>query len=229
MCLKDPSQCTYPKVLQTEEATAKWCEWEMNKEEDASIFWMLHDNALLIRVQIKMSLNFRTTTVRQNRADALLKTIKKADGQTVADEAAKLALDMNKIGGVDIDFMSEGRSQMKGGSMPTDAFSDLNSSLADVRVLAGMPKEKKKGDDGEGDGGDDDSDNSDEEGKPKGKKKKRGDASWWARDEYIVSKETEIESAVDTEVTKLEDSLALLKKRYEAARAVDVGCWRDVC
>ena len=102
------------------EAETQWCQWEMQRDEDASIFWMLHEGALYIRVAIKFSLNFRTTTVRQNRADALLTSVKTTDGQTVANEAAKLAQDMNKFGEVDIDIMKYAHSAVRAGGMPTD-------------------------------------------------------------------------------------------------------------
>ena len=59
------------------EPEAQWCQWEMQKDKDASIFWMLHEGVLYIRVAIKFSLNFHTTSVRQNGADALLKSVKK--------------------------------------------------------------------------------------------------------------------------------------------------------
>ena len=105
--LQEPSQCTYPKVLQKSEAVARWDEWESNLENDASIFWMNIENVLHIRLAVKFSLNYRTTSVRQNAAIALVKSVKKADGATVASEAAKIGQDMNKFGDADVDFMNK--------------------------------------------------------------------------------------------------------------------------
>ena len=209
---QDPNQCTFPQVLQLMEADARWNEMESSRHSDPTIFSMVLDGVVHIRIAVRYTMNFRTSTMRQNRAEALVKTVKKADEKMLAEEAAKLGSDLNKFGSEEVDFQSDARAFMASGSQPHMAFADAAATIPDIRSL--LPEKKKKDDaaDGDDDGDDDDDDDTDDDKK----KPKRGDPDWWARDEFVLSKEAEISSMVKVEDDKFMQALSELRTAHKA-------------
>ena len=158
-------------------------------------------------------MNFRTSTLRQNRAEALVKTVKKADEHILSKEAAKLGSNLNMFGSEEVDFQSDARAFMASGSQPHMALADAAGSIPDIRTL--LPEKKKKDDaaDGDNDSDDDDVDKSSDDDK---KKAKRGDPDWWARDEFVLAKESEILSMVRVEDDKFMQALSELRTAHKA-------------
>lgn len=169
---------------------------------------------LAYRVAVRYTMNFRTTSVRQNRAEALVKSIKKADAATVSIEGKRLGSGMDKFGEEEVDMHADAFQLAKSGVDPHAAFADMAASIPDVTSLL-TKKKKKKGEDGndaDDEDGEDGSDAETPEGKPK-----RGDPTWWARDEYILAKETEVQALVSGDAEKFETAVKELKKYYQAA------------
>ena len=104
---EDPNQCTYLKVLQLQEADAQWNKWEMERETDRSIFWMMLDHVLHIRISVRYTMDFRTSSTRQNRAEALIKSIKRPDSSKLAEEANKPGTGMESFGDMNVDMNAE--------------------------------------------------------------------------------------------------------------------------
>ena len=212
---QDPNQCTFPKVLQLQEADAQWNTWEMAKDTDKSLFYMVFDHVLHIRIATKFMCNFRTSTTRQNRADALVKSLKKADEKTLAEEASKLGTDMNRFGAMDVDMFAEGAAMLKAGVDPHNAFADMNASIPEfTALLTKKPEKKTKADGNEAD----EVETDDDEDGDAAKKCKRGDPNWWARDEYILAKEAEVQTLVKADADKFCVAHSELLKLYTAAR-----------
>lgn len=209
---EDPNQCTYPKVLQLQEADAQWNKWEMERETDRSIFWMMLDHVLHIRISVRYTMDFRTSSTRQNRAEALIKSIKRADSSKLAEEANKLGTGMESFGDMNVDMHAEAFAMVKSGADPQSAFADLAASIPDVTSM--LTKKKKKGD-GQGDEGDEGSEDALEDDEPE--KAKRGDPTWWAREEYILATETELEALVTADALKIERGFRELLKTHQAA------------
>ena len=96
-------------------------------------------------------------------------------------------------------------------------FADAAGSFSDIRTL--LPEKKQKDDaaDGDNDSDDDDDDNTDDVKN----NAKRGDPDWWARDEFVLAKESEISSMVKVEDDKFMQALSELRTAH---KAVCVSC-----
>ena len=170
-----PTLCTWPKTLSPEEAEAKWNGWaavEKDHTDPDNEFYMCRiDNELHVRVKVKVQLNFRTTTERKNTLDVITSSEKNVGQERIDALTAKVGMNIDKMGGSEVNLAEFAQQQMKNAADPLHSGSDITALFRDVKAL--LPGADKDGDD---DDDDDDTDKeaeaedgADQNGKPKKK------------------------------------------------------------
>ena len=216
---QDPRQCTWNSVLREEEAIAKWNHWEQTHEQDDEIFSVTMGGVLHIRVGVRLMMNYVTSTGRENKAEITAVAKKKASQDDLDNATSKLALNMDKFGGADVDLTAHAGAILKSGANPLHALSDIAATLPNVKALLDEDSQQEDDDEAEeesveGEEGD--------EGKPKKgkgqkeKKKPKKDGEWWPREDFCVRNETALNTLVDKDATNLQNCFSTLEKDYKA-------------
>ena len=216
------TMCTWPKVLDTDEAMYKWSQWEKMEEQsqdpEGELYMKREGKELLVRVPTHMEMNFRTSTKRLNEVMAITSSIKNASQEQLDGLVGKVGMHLDKMGNAEINMANIGAQVLAStgisGGNPTSSGADITSVISDVKAL--MPEDAK-----------DEADSSDDEDDPlpgtaagdpaaeDTKKKKKQPGEWWARDEFLVKKETELEGLITTDEGKLQEPYEELRKEVE--------------
>ena len=210
--------CTWAKVLDLTEAQWKWSQWEAQEphsQDPNGDLYMTRDadNNLLVRVPTMMEMNFRTTTKRMNEVVATTSSEKNVSQEKLDSYVAKVGLHLDKMGATEINLDSIAQQTLAtSGSNPMIHGADVAGVFSDVKALLPEPE-------AEDDAGDDEDDDfvgvGEEEGQPK-KKGGKQPGEWWARDEFIVKKESELEGLISQDESKLQTPYDELKAEVEA-------------
>ena len=117
---------------------------------------------------------------------------------------------MNRFGDAEVDFFTEGQTMVRAGVDPTMPSQTCQlPSQTSHRCWPRSTKQKKEAADGEED---EEEEASEVEAKPK-----RGDPDWWAREEFILAKEGEVQGLVKADDEKLCQAYAELLERHQAS------------
>ena len=87
-----------------EEAQQQWSSWEKDLDADPDIFHVTVGGVLHIRVAIRLLMDYVSSTIRQNRVDATVKTQKKAVQSDIDRAMAQSSLHLNKVAGAKVDL-----------------------------------------------------------------------------------------------------------------------------
>jgi hypothetical protein len=216
--------CTWAKVLDLTEAQWKWSQWEAQEQESQDPNGELYmtrdaDTNLLVRVPTMLEMNFRTTTKRLNEVVATTSSEKNVSQERLDSYVAKVGLHLDKMGATEINLDSIAQQTLAtSGSNPMVHGADVAGVFSDVKALLPEPDaEDEAGDDEDDDdffdGGEDDEQLNGKDNNKKGKKKL---GEWWARDEFIVKKETELEGLISKDEAALQTPYDELKAEVEA-------------
>ena len=86
-----------------------------------------------IRVPTKVEVNYETSQMRSNVAEALVKRVKKPTADVIEKEVAKLGFGLDSFGEKEISTEAIGQQMLKAG--PGQGFSGLAQSLPDIKAL----------------------------------------------------------------------------------------------
>ena len=212
--------CTWAKVLSDEEARHKWAEWEaqeeVSKDPEGALYMQRDNNELYVPVPVHTEMNFRTSLKRLNEVTATTSVEKNVSQERLDALVGKVGMHLDKMGSTEVHLGSLAKQTLATcGSNPLASGSDVSMAFTDVQAL--LPQE-------DADSNEDEEEHEDnlpgeegqESGAPNKKKKERKAGEWWARDEFIIKKEAELETLISTSELALQSPYNELKKEVEA-------------
>lgn len=218
---KDPSQCTWPKVLSYPEALAMWQAWIADpKGSGLPMEFDDRGEVMEVGVPVRKLFNDKTAVIREKTLRGEIAKVKKPDQDTINKYVSKLQLSHDKMGAASIDMMAQMKNVIgQGGG--NSSFHGVAATMPDITALAPMPRSD-----------DELSESSAEEAtkevqppKQIAKKKKRGD---W--EGFLVKKEHEIEKMItdsEKEVKSASESLVKEVELLQGYSIVDRGFYKN--
>ena len=202
----DPRGCTWERVLTQDEALAMWMLWVSNLPSSCPHINFVTNNIQYIRVPTKVEVNFETSQMRSNSAEALVKRLKKPTTETIEREVSKLNIGLDTFGGKDVSAEAVGQQMVRSGV--GQGFTGLAASLPDIKAL--VPEKEDDDDSQNGDKKGDVEEEADEEVAEE--QKAAAKKKYWYKDGYIAEKEHELTDEIETVAKQLHEQKAAVDK-----------------